>query len=1191
MSLSIKCKEDLLQFFIDELGYKNNPYFNYDKSKIKLNSIDEIKSVHLLSDTLDFKIWIFEMEVIKTDTMNKVASKLYNSNPFEYNLLIFSNKTYSEITFLHYYKEEKEKLKIRRLNIEDCRFTRTDLDILYSIGIKNKKVIDDLDIELEYRKAFDIEEVTKKFFAEFKREIDNIEKHVYGLENKQDRRNYAVLLASRLVFLYFIQKKKWLNGKKDFLFDRYKYCINSTPQLNYFNEILEPLFFDCLNTPMDVGMIKNRSEKAKKLYENFESQTDIICDSQYQGIPYLNGGLFERHPKYEIDTKISIENNVFKEILENLLEKYNFTVREDLGYDADVAVDPELLGRIFENMINSEERKTTGSFYTPRAIISYMCKQSIKEYLIQNLKNIQSQKIIYLIDSIEEEGIYSKDRTITVNKTTKGKTIVDGSTYLMTKDEMQRIIILLDNVKICDPSVGSGAFILGMLQLLVILKKKLNYYCYNKNIDLYETKKEIIKNNLYGVDIQEGATEIAHLRLWLSLAVEYDAKSIEDIKPLPNLTYKIMQGNSLISEFEGIDFDERIFSIKNNIHQLTLFPEIFREHFSIIIQNKEQYFSATANKKQLEKKIFESEFNLIKEILKQVNKFESDEQVEEMLRYQKDMFFSWGLNFSDVFVNKDNNDRGFDIIIGNPPYVNTKDVNKLEYKKVLEKTYGFRDDLYNHFTFKGFRLLKENGTLAFITSNTFLTIQTKLNMRQLLQEKHLKELIITPKAFQALVDTAIFIVRNKDIKSSYEFDFIDATKASVEDFYNMDSLFLKNDIINKYNVEIKIFRNNLMKVFFKPDNINMQIYKKHISKIKKLYDMWWNKISTSREIKNNKNELNEYRENLKAGDFTLLGLITDGGVGLQTGDNGKFVGVIEGSKWAEKIKQSRIKKFYEAIIKKQINRQKFIEIYPQYSKITTKNNVEEFLKGLSEYEIRSLFDDLKEKFGRDVFGQGYLFRIISKEEIADIYKLTDEEKTIGILDDKRIYAPYDKGDKDGNRWYLETPYYINWSKPSVEFLMNNSGKKGSGMPVVRNKDYYFREGFCWTDVNSVYLKSRIKTISVHDVLSMSLFSMLKDNVITEKYIVSLINSKFMSEFVQEFLNGTSHFQINDARKVPVIIPNKKQLTYINNIVDEAMQIKKKQFNGEISEKETKDKLDEIQQKVDDFVYKLYGINI
>ncbi|WP_207670537.1 type IIL restriction-modification enzyme MmeI [Haloimpatiens lingqiaonensis] len=410
MNLHINNKEDLLELFTEELGYENNPYFNYDKSKIKLDGIDEIKNIHVLSNTLDFKLWLFEMEVIKTDTMNKVASKLYNSNPFEYNLLIFSNKSYSAITFLHYYKEEKGKLKIRRLNIEDSRFTRTDLNILYSIGIKNKKVIDDLDIELEYRKAFDIEEVTKKFFAEFKREIDNIEKHVHGLKDKQDRRNYAVLLASRLVFLYFIQKKKWLNGKRDFLFDRYKYCINSKPQLNYFSEILEPLFFDCLNTPIDEGMIKNRSEKAKKLYENFESQTDIICDSQYQGIPYLNGGLFERHPKYEVGTKISIENNVFKEILENLLEKYNFTVREDLGYDADVAVDPELLGRIFENMINSEERKTTGSFYTPRAIISYMCKQSIKEYLIQNSKNIDSEKIIYLIDSIEEEGIYSKDR-------------------------------------------------------------------------------------------------------------------------------------------------------------------------------------------------------------------------------------------------------------------------------------------------------------------------------------------------------------------------------------------------------------------------------------------------------------------------------------------------------------------------------------------------------------------------------------------------------------------------------------------------------------------------------------------------------------------------------------------------------------------------------------------------------------
>ena len=246
MSLNIKCKEDLLKFFIEELGYTNNPYFNYDKSKIKLDNIDEIKSTHLISDTSDFKIWLLEMEDVKADIMNKIANKLYNSNPFEYNLLIFTDSNYNEITFLHYYKEEKEKLKIRRLNIEDSRFTRTDLEILNSICIKNKKIIDDLDIELEYRKAFNLEEVTKKFF-EFRREIDNIEKNIIGLNDKQDKRNYAVLLANRMVFLYFIQKKKWLNGKKDYLYDRYKYCTNSKPELNYYSEILEPLFFDCLN--------------------------------------------------------------------------------------------------------------------------------------------------------------------------------------------------------------------------------------------------------------------------------------------------------------------------------------------------------------------------------------------------------------------------------------------------------------------------------------------------------------------------------------------------------------------------------------------------------------------------------------------------------------------------------------------------------------------------------------------------------------------------------------------------------------------------------------------------------------------------------------------------------------------------------------------------------------------------------
>ena len=216
-------------------------------------------------------------------------------------------------------------------------------------------------------------------------------------------------------------------------------------------------------------------------------------------------------------------------------------------------------------------------------------------------------------------------------------------------------------------------------------------------------------------------------------------------------------------------------------------------------------------------------------------------------------------------------------------------------------------------------------------------------------------------------------------------------------------------------------------------------------------------------------------------------------------------------------------------------------------------NEKDFLDSLSEKEIATLFDALKEQYGRDIFGQGYLYKIIEDDELANVEDLTKDEKENGIDISKNYYVPYDKGDKDGNRWYLETPFAIAWSKENVQFLKTNSGKKGEGMPVVRNSQFYFREGFCWIDVNSTYLKSRIKTNGVFDVLSMSLFSMTE---LPDWYYVSLINSEFISSYVDNFINNTSHFQINDARQLPIIIPSDYELEKLREISESSIELNK-----------------------------------
>ncbi len=248
-------------------------------------------------------------------------------------------------------------------------------------------------------------------------------------------------------------------------------------------------------------------------------------------------------------------------------------------------------------------------------------------------------------------------------------------------------------------------------------------------------------------------------------------------------------------------------------------------------------------------------------------------------------------------------------------------------------------------------------------------------------------------------------------------------------------------------------------------------------------------------------------------------------------------------------------------------------------------DVKDFLNSLSEYEIRNIFDNLKELIERDVFGQGYIFKIINEIEIKNVEDMTEYEKLNGIDDDEKVYVSYDKGDKEGNRWYLETPFYINWSTQSVDELRTSKKARWQGY------DFYFREGFCWSDINTIYLKSRIKDKSIHDVKSMSLFSKLDEAIISEKYFVAMINSKFISEFTSNFYNNTSTFQINDGRRIPIIIPTREQLKYINNLVDQAIEIKKLQFNKSITKEKAEVELQKIQAKIDEFVYKLYDIKL
>jgi hypothetical protein len=654
--------------------------------------------------------------------------------------------------------------------------------------------------------AFSIEKLNKEFFKKYKEHYlklcdelahSGFRKSVFNLQNFKDKkendkaekpiRDFVKLLLGRIVFLHFLQKKSWLGcpvnsktwkeGDFQFLYNLY---TNYKDKNHFLSKCLNRLFFDTLNT-----------KRSGDIFEFTKSR-----------VPYLNGGLFDNvHPEYE---QIDFPTIRFEELFD-FFSQYNFTIDESSPDEHEVGIDPEMLSHIFENLL--EDNKDKGAFYTPKEIVHYMCHESIIQYLVTNLTPRFSRE--------EHKG--SSEEAIQ-------KFILNQEVSQFIRDNAKEIDSLLDKVKICDLAIGSGAFPMGMLK--EIFQAKLLLYPYlktNKKFDPAVVKRNIIQNSIYGVDIDSGAVDIARLRFWLALIVDE-----EEPTPLPNLDYKIMQGNSLLESFEGIDLSTvtkpESFQIRIHNPQLRLDGSFENGQSQIIFTDNEKddlselmknYFSASERKekeklhKQIDKIVLDSihrildkhKLNLESALLEYKEKtkafekygsksgaqqlkklrakdYESIERLEleikevdnkfeklsELYSKSERPFFLWHLYFQDVF-----DKGGFDIVIGNPPYVQLqKDSGKIA--NLLEnagyKTFERTGDIYSLFYELGFNLLKEKGIQTIISSSQWMKANYGKSLRELILSKNpLKIVLLGPGVFEnAIVDTNILIAQNARYK-------------------------------------------------------------------------------------------------------------------------------------------------------------------------------------------------------------------------------------------------------------------------------------------------------------------------------------------------------------------------------------------------------------------------------------------
>ncbi len=553
--------------------------------------------------------------------------------------------------------------------------------------------------------AFSVQALSDEFFGEYKRIYEkfvafcmkpSVKKQFTdrGFSDDKFMRDYVKKLMGRLVFLHFLEKKLWLGvpegakwGEGDAnylrnLFNAKK--IQKAFKDDFLDKVLEPLFFGSLNEKRkgDVADAILSPDKAEKVR-----------------IPYLNGGLFEgdfdRADGHKgIDsTSIPFPDDYFEDLFDTF-DRFNFTIDENGPEDAEVGVDPEMLSRIFENLL--EDNKDKGAFYTPKEIVDYMCKESLIAYLGETpavrdiVENYSSN------DSLEEKFTY---------------------------EEKTGLIEKLSKVKICDPAIGSGAFPMGMLAILARLRLRLE----NKeetSANIVALKKEIIQNNIYGVDIEAGAVDIARLRFWLSIVVDE-----EEPIPLPNLDYKIMQGNSLLESYGGIDLSHVLAGGGTTVktrgkNKGKKKKEFWQAEFAFdaksavdeIVRDKDQLFSTTDH--EVKAKLVARINRNVKEYIS--HKLPADSPYAATIPDGPNPnFMLWHLYFSEVF-----NEGGFDIVIGNPPYIKELDnahvfevVNKSDFGK---KYHHGKMDYWFYFLHKAIEVTRTNAIINFITSRYWL---------------------------------------------------------------------------------------------------------------------------------------------------------------------------------------------------------------------------------------------------------------------------------------------------------------------------------------------------------------------------------------------------------------------------------------------------------------------------------------
>jgi hypothetical protein len=998
-------------------------------------------------------------------------------------------------------------------------------------------------------RALDVEAVTRAFFSGLREHHEVLRRAVQGaVDNDVALRHHLKLLdddpvervalriLTQVLFCEFVQRKGLLGGRTDWLTQAYR-----DKHGPYYQTVLEPLFYDALGTPVDRRRRRDLPE-----------------------VPYLNGGLFER---IYGPASLDLPDEVFDldEGLLGYLDRWTFTISEEMPEEAEVAVDPEMLGRVFEHLAGKENVREHGTVYTPRPVVHFMCREALVPWL-QDVTALPESDARHLLTDPDPLG------------GPKGLLARLGASAVAELAE--RLPAALEGLRVIDPAVGSGAFPLGMLSEIVRLRSICHSALEGAEADratVYRWKLQAIQHVLFGVDIESRAIELCRLRLWLSLVVDLPSGVVPD--PLPNLEFRTVVADSLVDFVRGIE-------IQNTRGGLSYFSE------PGLTALHDRWFGATGDEKEeLRTEIGTLEDRVVVRQLAEARAAARSTvergQIDELVR----RFVSAGrafpcfapiLHAPDVTA-----EGGWDVVIMNPPYVGAKEVSRrLEAWRVddLRRHYGDVNDLMIHFAWRALQLARPGGVFSMIFNDSIFTSTDAQNLRRHWSSDTAVLTVARTKCFEGKAVNGGVVVGRAAIDDGavrwvegYGRDVADLAEASDPISFAADrGRMHPAGTMEVWSAPAVDFRRLPHRPLFRPSAEALALLDRFeaCAGWKETWSRWdsrsrsgWTLLSNTRSLERHVEVLRRagFYDRLKPGDWVLLGLVIEGGQGLATADDRRFLAAVEGT--AEAARHITTQERLESLT---LRHSEAAHLYGRY------------LPRGRELALLEVSDAFGAALGWPRIGA---LRVAPTNEVRS-RPLSDEERHDGISSGPH-FVPFEKGDSSdllagqpiGARWWRRNPLVIDWSRDAVTLLRQRSAAGGARKPYWRNEALWFSEGVTWNRVASYFRCRQVPKTAIFSSES----PLVRPRVewLTPTALLALLNSDIIDFTLRTFLGSRMHIEIGDVRRLPVPVLDLENAERLSDLGEEAVTVKS---TGEGRP------LADIEDDVNRLVRALYGVS-